>query len=100
MLWAAFDGVFEKLFFTKKRKKLLKNVLILINSSVNISYLVIEYNCLSKSYLYICLSKIIIESGVSENAVSGHIQVLLPGKTACFAVGILSFIVLTVFSKE
>jgi len=26
-----------------------------------------------------------IESGVSENAVSGHIQVLIPGETACFA---------------
>ena len=27
-----------------------------------------------------------IESGVSENAVSGHIQVIKPGETACFAV--------------
>ncbi|XP_002157346.2 ubiquitin-like modifier-activating enzyme 5 isoform X1 [Hydra vulgaris] len=26
-----------------------------------------------------------IESGVSENAVSGHVQVILPGETACFA---------------
>lgn len=26
-----------------------------------------------------------IESGVSENAVSGHIQVVIPGETACFA---------------
>lgn len=26
-----------------------------------------------------------IESGVSENAVSGHIQFVVPGKTACFA---------------
>lgn len=26
-----------------------------------------------------------IESGVSENAVSGHIQFILPGETACFA---------------
>jgi len=26
-----------------------------------------------------------IESGVSENAVSGHIQVIIPGETACFA---------------
>ena len=25
------------------------------------------------------------ESGVSENAVSGHIQFLIPGSTACFA---------------
>jgi len=27
-----------------------------------------------------------MESGVSENAVSGHIQLIIPGKTACFAV--------------
>ena len=27
-----------------------------------------------------------IESGVSENAVSGHIQLVKPGETACFAV--------------
>ncbi|CAF1200643.1 unnamed protein product [Rotaria sordida] len=26
-----------------------------------------------------------MESGVSENAVSGHIQLIVPGKTACFA---------------
>lgn len=26
------------------------------------------------------------ESGVSENAVSGHIQFIIPGETACFAV--------------
>lgn len=26
-----------------------------------------------------------MESGVSEDAVSGHIQLLLPGETACFA---------------
>eukprot|EP00899_Mesostigma_viride_P014033 jgi/Mesvir1/22630/Mv14067-RA.1 len=26
-----------------------------------------------------------IESGVAENAVSGHIQLIVPGKTACFA---------------
>ena len=31
-----------------------------------------------------------IESGVSENAVSGHIQFIIPGKTACFAVGLSS----------
>lgn len=30
-----------------------------------------------------------MESGVSENAVSGHIQFIKPGKTACFAVSIL-----------
>lgn len=27
-----------------------------------------------------------MESGVSENAVSGHIQTILPGNTACFEV--------------
>ena len=26
------------------------------------------------------------ESGVSENAVSGHIQFIIPGELACFAV--------------
>jgi ubiquitin-like modifier-activating enzyme 5 len=26
-----------------------------------------------------------IESGVSENAVSGHVQFVCPGRTACFA---------------
>ncbi|CAB4001048.1 Ubiquitin-like modifier-activating enzyme 5 [Paramuricea clavata] len=31
------------------------------------------------------LSQPWMESGVSENAVSGHIQVILPGETACFA---------------
>ena len=30
-----------------------------------------------------------IESGVSENAVSGHIQLVRPGRTACFAVSFL-----------
>lgn len=29
-----------------------------------------------------------IESGVSENAVSGHVQMIRPGETACFAVNI------------
>ena len=29
-----------------------------------------------------------LESGVSENAVSGHIQLVKPGETACFAVSI------------
>ncbi|XP_063688100.1 ubiquitin-like modifier-activating enzyme 5 [Bolinopsis microptera] len=31
------------------------------------------------------LGQVWIESGVSENAVSGHIQLLDPGRTACFA---------------
>jgi len=30
------------------------------------------------------LDQVWMESGVSENAVSGHIQVVLPGRTACF----------------
>jgi len=32
------------------------------------------------------LGQIWMESGVSENAVSGHIQLINPGETACFAV--------------
>lgn len=32
-----------------------------------------------------------MESGVSENAVSGHIQLIVPGTTACFAVCINKF---------
>lgn len=31
------------------------------------------------------LGQIWMESGVSEDAVSGHIQVVIPGETACFA---------------
>ena len=34
------------------------------------------------------LGQVWIESGVSENAVSGHIQVIKPGETACFAVSL------------
>ena len=36
-----------------------------------------------------------MESGVSENAVSGHIQFVRPGETACFAVrdGVCSFMI-------
>lgn len=37
------------------------------------------------------LGQIWFESGVSENAVSGHIQFIKPGETACFAVRIGSF---------
>ena len=29
-----------------------------------------------------------MESGVSENAVSGHIQLIKPGQTACFGVSV------------
>lgn len=32
------------------------------------------------------LNQVWMESGVSENAVSGHIQLIVPGETACFAV--------------
>lgn len=31
------------------------------------------------------------ESGVSENAVSGHIQLIVPGRSACFAVSLLLY---------
>ena len=36
-----------------------------------------------------------MESGVSENAVSGHIQLIKPGETACFAVSLIGLHVLT-----
>lgn len=32
------------------------------------------------------------ESGVAENAVSGHIQLICPGKTACFAVSLSKYV--------
>lgn len=32
-----------------------------------------------------------MESGVSENAVSGHIQLIIPGESACFAVCMTHF---------
>lgn len=47
-----------------------------------------------------------MESGVSENAVSGHIQYIEPGKTACFSVIfifnkiILNFINLLIIQKK
>lgn len=31
------------------------------------------------------IDQIWYESGVSENAMSGHIQLIVPGETACFA---------------
>lgn len=37
------------------------------------------------------LNQIWMESGVSENAVSGHIQYIEPGKTACFSVRLYCF---------
>ena len=40
-----------------------------------------------------------MESGVSENAVSGHIQLIKPGESACFAVSLyISICVLHIFS--
>ena len=40
-----------------------------------------------------------MESGVSENAVSGHIQLIKPGESACFAVSLyISICVFTFFS--
>ena len=39
-----------------------------------------------------------MESGVSENAVSGHIQLIKPGESACFAVSLyISICVFTYF---
>lgn len=42
------------------------------------------------------LNQMWFESGVSENAVSGHIQFIKPGETACFAVciSVINFIFL------
>lgn len=37
------------------------------------------------------------ESGVSENAVSGHIQYIVPGESACFAVSWFSNILAVCF---
>ena len=47
--------------------------------------LVLKANCFP---LQACneVGQIWVESGVSENAVSGHIQLIKPGETACFAV--------------
>ena len=36
------------------------------------------------------LGQVWMESGVSENAVSGHIQLIRPGETACFAVSCMA----------
>ena len=35
------------------------------------------------------LGQVWMESGVSENAVSGHIQLVKPGELACFAVRVI-----------
>lgn len=45
-------------------------------------------------YLQACneLGQHWMESGVSENAVSGHIQLIKPGESACFAVSTASLI--------
>jgi len=37
------------------------------------------------SFLFWLTKKVIFCAGVSEDAVSGHIQLLVPGETACFA---------------
>ena len=34
------------------------------------------------------------ESGVSENAVSGHIQLIKPGETSCFEVNLIIIMIL------
>ena len=47
------------------------------------------------------INQIWFESGVSENAVSGHIQFLVPGETACFAVSTLTeYIFFYTFAKR
>ena len=38
-----------------------------------------------------------MESGVSENAVSGHIQLIKPGESACFAVSLYISICVFIF---
>jgi len=51
-------------------------------------------SCMSTSICYsqACneLNQNWMESGVSENAVSGHIQLIKPGESACFAVSVSS----------
>ena len=46
------------------------------------------YKNLPFTFLQVCneICQTWFESGVSENAVSGHIQLVKPGETACFAV--------------
>lgn len=41
-----------------------------------------------------------LESGVSENAVSGHIQLMIPGESACFAVGLVCLDHFSLFCAE
>lgn len=49
---------------------------------------IISYYSLLISEFQVCndLGQNWFESGVSENAVSGHIQFIIPGETPCFAV--------------
>jgi ubiquitin-like modifier-activating enzyme 5 len=58
--------------------------------AVNTVCILMALMSLCKSFLFTqaCneLGQPWIESGVSENAVSGHIQVIIPGETSCFAV--------------
>ncbi|NXN63996.1 UBA5 enzyme, partial [Himantopus himantopus] len=46
------------------------------------------------------LGQIWMESGVSENAVSGHIQLIIPGESACFASNSLQLTGVKVYSKS
>ena len=64
---------------------------------IYIIYYIIDWIlCYIRSYLYflpflqVCneICQTWFESGVSENAVSGHIQLVKPGETACFAVSV------------
>lgn len=48
--------------------------------------LLVAHRCRAPRPLQVCLElqQIWMESGVSEDAVSGHIQTIIPGETACF----------------
>ncbi|XP_015263066.1 PREDICTED: ubiquitin-like modifier-activating enzyme 5 [Gekko japonicus] len=51
---------------------------VFINGNFNVLTAVVDKACNE-------LGQIWMESGVSENAVSGHIQLIVPGESACFA---------------
>lgn len=52
------------------------------------------YSLSIPNYFQACneIGQVWMESGVSENAVSGHIQVIKPGETPCFAVSVFLFL--------
>ena len=45
-----------------------------------------SFGCAAAAQACLELDQTWIESGVSEDAVSGHIQLVVPGETACFSV--------------